>query len=1049
MLEVFAGSAILCSIAKQLGMQGSLAVDKVQKKGARASVIRLDLTRSVDCMLLDQWLESDLLIWVHIAPVCGTASRAREIQRHPSDPKPLRSGDYPDGLPGLQGSELCRVRIANHLFQYAFDLFAKATKKGIFVTMENPRNSYMWSTSFFIALWKDFHLFCADFQVCTYGGARAKWTRFVANFPDIQKLSIECDHSHEHAAWRFATGPDGQRVWATSLESQYPRKLCIAVTQIVLEIAEAQGLQLLERSMQDLQGHPLLQSQQATISVGGQPYKRKIPPLVPDFDAVVTAFVAEPAEVPFSHLSRIDKPLQLMSPACQPIEIPAKSRLLRFFTSSESSSRGRVQHSESSSTDGMTGDHHADFPFRAVFGLPWTPESFIQKACKMGHPAVSDMGIPEDLDMALDKHMVWSDQQLVKYRADWCRQWLKRASELEQAEKQDRMARSEHVQANTANKRLLLTQEILESIQYEDIEALKFLREGATLAGEIEKCGVFEQQFKPCLMTVEQLENGASKRNQAVLAMTTSSGDDELDRRMLLETQEEIDRGWAKGPFALSDLPPGSVVSRRFPLSQANKTRMIDDFSISGVNDSCITHCKINLHMIDTLGAVVRKFFKGCKSSGLDSQLLGKTFDLKSAYRQVPICTEHLKYAFFSVYNCAKGAAEIYQLVTIPFGATHSVYCFLRLARMLHSIAARGLYLINTNFYDDFVILSRPDAASSASHSMELLFLLTGWHYAKEGKKATQFAHICRALGVEFDFSRSEERLMAVANTAQRKQDLITSITDILQTGTLAKHEALVLRGRLGFADSFMHGRLGKLILKKLIDHAYSRQKELEPDTVHALRAMKARLESDVPILVSECTLEQWFVYTDAAYSSETRTGGIGAVLVDQEANCCEWFGFPLNSGDCDTFGAALKDTIIYELELAAAVVALAFWRNRLKGNLAVWFGDNDSVRFALIRACGTGPWAEALLEYHLTLEATCNTKAWFARVATEANLSDYPSRQCEHPLLVGRNDRTRRALAEFASLNDFVSERVNAHGERRGTKDLGIPRSKRGASDF
>ena len=98
---------------------------------------------------------------------------------------------------------------------------------------------------------------------------------------------------------------------------------------------------------------------------------------------------------------------------------------------------------------------------------------------------------------------------------------------------------------------------------------------------------------------------------------------------------------------------------------------------------------------------------------------------------------------------------------------------------------------------------------------------------------------------------------------------------------------------------------------------------------------------------------------------------------------------------------------------------------------------------------CGTGPWAEALLEYHLTMEATCNTKAWFARVATEANLSDYPSRQCEHPLLVRRNDRTRRAFAEFASLHDFVSERANAHGERRGTKDLGIPRSKRGAADF
>lgn len=104
MLEIFAGSAILSSIAKQYGMQGSLAVDKVQKPGARASVIRLDLTREVDCALVDKWLESDMLLWIHLAPVCGTASRARDIQCHPNDPKPLRSCEHPDGLPHLEGS---------------------------------------------------------------------------------------------------------------------------------------------------------------------------------------------------------------------------------------------------------------------------------------------------------------------------------------------------------------------------------------------------------------------------------------------------------------------------------------------------------------------------------------------------------------------------------------------------------------------------------------------------------------------------------------------------------------------------------------------------------------------------------------------------------------------------------------------------------------------------------------------------------------------------------------------------------------------------------
>lgn len=238
---------------------------------------------------------------------------------------------------------------------------------------------------------------------------------------------------------------------------------------------------------------------------------------------------------------------------------------------------------------------------------------------------------------------------------------------------------------------------------------------------------------------------------------------------MLSETQEELAKGWARGPYKLHELPAGAVISRRFPLAQSNKTRMIDDFSISGVNDSCVTHCKIDLHMIDALGATVRKYFRSCKNRGRDSTLVGKTFDLKSAYRQVPIHAEHLKYAYFSVYNHTKGCAEIYQLVTLPFGATHSVYCFLRLARMLHSLAARGLYLVNTNFYDDFVMLSRPASAASADQSMELLFLLT----QKKGKRQLLFPTYAKRLGLSLT-SASRNNTSCLSRT-QHSENKISS----------------------------------------------------------------------------------------------------------------------------------------------------------------------------------------------------------------------------------------------------------------------------------
>ena len=35
MIEIFAGAAVLCSVANQLGMKNSIAVDKVKKQNPR------------------------------------------------------------------------------------------------------------------------------------------------------------------------------------------------------------------------------------------------------------------------------------------------------------------------------------------------------------------------------------------------------------------------------------------------------------------------------------------------------------------------------------------------------------------------------------------------------------------------------------------------------------------------------------------------------------------------------------------------------------------------------------------------------------------------------------------------------------------------------------------------------------------------------------------------------------------------------------------------------------------------------------------------------
>ena len=111
------------------------------------------------------------------------------------------------------------------------------------------------------------------------GGSCDKWTRIMANFPAIEGLNIRCDHSHEHQSWGFSKDAEGRRVWATSLEPQYPRKMCIALVNVVLQFAAEHNLKLRAVSLQE-DTNPLNDNRRAMISAGQQPKPTRLPPVV-------------------------------------------------------------------------------------------------------------------------------------------------------------------------------------------------------------------------------------------------------------------------------------------------------------------------------------------------------------------------------------------------------------------------------------------------------------------------------------------------------------------------------------------------------------------------------------------------------------------------------------------------------------------------------------------------------------------------------------------------------------------------------------------------
>lgn len=85
-----------------------------------------------------------------------------------------------------------------------------------------------------------------------------------------------------------------------------------------------------------------------------------------------------------------------------------------------------------------------------------------------------------------------------------------------------------------------------------------------------------------------------------------------------------------------------------------------------------------------------------------------------------------------------------------------------------------------------------------------------------------------------------------------------------------------------------------------------------------------------------------------------SETGGLGGAFLNKKGKLVSWFGLKLESDFRKLLGSWNKDTLIYELELCAAVLFINLWC-RGGYNLHVSFGDNESVRCALIKASRTG----------------------------------------------------------------------------------------------
>ena len=972
-IEICSGTGGLTAQLRLHGLPGSFGIDHHVKAGCKAPICKLDLEKEENLLMILEWIKHPKCRYVHLGVPCGTASRAREIPIEGGGPEPMRSPEFPDGLPNLRHRDKERVRKANLVYAAACRLILACHETGTAWTLENPTNSLFWLTSFWRFVMKQTDPFYCTFHACMYGGARAKSTTIAGSLQQLVQLSVDCDRQHNHLPWgKTMTG------FATAEEVEYPRGLCAALAQVV---QEELGLQPGEQQLVS----PDKRARAATFK-----QTKKSLAFMPDFSHVET-------------IQLETKPKFLVKEKLQHAvgDVPKHARILRITTPKMGGTTG-------------SRDHH-----EVAFGVPWTEEKFLEEVFRRGHPASLFESVSDTMKAAITANANLKHEAIINYRASWLKRWMKRAKELKGQEEKLREGMPHQRKAILKGKRLALLEEILKAEGYPDLLLPKHILKGFDLVGICGDSPAMPDDFQPATLSVEDLATHSWRSNKAIVHSTKSSGCPLVDSELWHKTCEEEQKGWLTRLEAIPS--DGGRVSRRFGIVQGNKVRPIDNYSESQVNDAATITNKCTVDGVDTIAAMTSLLMGELKNASKSSELHGAALDLKAAYRQLPVSDESLRWARVAAYNPDKKETVCFQQYTLPFGAKGSVVAFLRCARMLQWLAHK-LYIVCSCYFDDYVCVSPVALASNTEATMKCLLQLLGWEFDGDGEKSDSMTSTVTALGVVLNLDKTEKGIIEVENTEKRKKEIARTISELLAKGKITVSEASSLKGRLGFAEGQLFGRVTRKLISELGRYIHSPPMDmtLVKSVVDSMSVVMNRILKARARTVDTSSSEVFFLFTDACFTDEDREGGLGAVLFNPSGTIEKWFGCKVQREVCSSISSEGQKQIIGELETLAVLVALKLWRRLLCSKHLMVFIDNEGCRYLILKGSAGNKNLSKLVHQIARCEEEESLFVWYARVPSECNIADPPSRGKSHQLLheaqrEGEIPDLRKVIAELS----------------------------------
>ena len=974
-IELCAGSAMLSRCFHEQGFVVMPVDHKQNRFHPLAKICNLSLTDESSWKYLFWLLDNEHIVYCHMAPPCGTCSRAREL---PGGPPPLRNEAFPWGFDDLDTQQRARVDAANAIYIGMAKFIEALIDRGIFFAVENPRNSLIWS----LPIWKKIMkaAFFITFDACVYGGLRKTAKSFLTNVETLRAMEQRCNGGHSHLPFGRTKIAPGKYAYATAEEAAYPRPLCL---QIVAQITLALGLT------------PILQDEFSTPAraFAGSlrlPRGRKVPPLISEFAGI---HVLTLNQLPTVDSKRcITSQLQFLPPGAKFLShVLVKS--------------------------GADGDE-TNPKFQCTFGVFHTQEMFVQKALRLSHPFDSLCPLKDVFLRVLFKMITGGPFLVMKHRSDMLKKWLAWAGELSAAEKQLHLSLEAGVEQVLAKKRILLLEKLAESVGWEDREIFKLMKRGFDLVGTTPSSGVFDVEHKPAELSLAGLESSRKFMRPALLSKVLQTQVDDDHVELWEKTCKEAESPLLSGPYTPEEVdeifPEGWMPVRRFGVRQSSgdstKLRPIDDYSECKVN-LAFGYCdKIDLRALDELIWVLRAWTTWVINRGTCEVTLNtgevlsgsvheawqettaapmlSTMDLHAAYKQLPLSPSARAMSVVVLLNPITKSAGCFIGRALPFGSTASVVFFNRIARLIWRLGIE-LMLPWCNYYDDYPIFTPSCLEQSTMTTMVTLLNLLGFEFATD--KLKQFSSEATMLGVEVDCGGWTTSNIVVRNKESRSKELAEFVKDLRVGGKLTTKQFLRVVGRLQFAEAQVMGRMGKLALSRIRGWMDHKEVVVDQTLIDELAMLVERLRRARPRTVPGISLEMpILIFTDGASEADVHT--VGGVLIFPSSSTPRFFGCSVPDKLTTQWFGEMKH-IIGPVEAYAVLVARKVWHQFVVGNRCIYFIDNFGAMDAFIKGSSTSrDFREILLGFE---RQECNGLhwPWFSRVPSPSNCADDPSR--------------------------------------------------------